>query len=132
MPSGFSISNGSFTYTSAAADVGKSLVIDWIAFRPFNDPAGSYSNHWAGLGSTVPNAATGSLTGPPTARRTTCGQDADGVGPNRCPQTRRAAERHEGAQLKERWPHREEQSSMSAHIRSRSERAGSRPFPPRP
>jgi hypothetical protein len=86
-PGGFSISNGAFTYKSAAADVGKSLVIDWIAFRPFNDPAGNYSNQttltgsvtvptggkitgftvntdWAGLGSTVANVATASLTGP--------------------------------------------------------------------
>ena len=83
-PAGFSISNGSFTYTSAAADVGKSLAIDGIAFRPFNYPADSDSNlttltgtvtvpvggsitgftvntDWAGLGSTVPNISTASL-----------------------------------------------------------------------
>ncbi|HEY2148516.1 MAG TPA: hypothetical protein VGH32_11300, partial [Pirellulales bacterium] len=86
-PGGFSISNGSFTYTSAAADVGKSLAINWIAFRPFDDPAGNYSNQttltgmvtvpaggkitgftvntdWAGLGGTVPNVATASIGGP--------------------------------------------------------------------
>ena len=88
-PAGLSISNGSFTYTSAAADVGKSLVIDWIGFRPFDDSAGTYMNQttltggvvvpaggsitgftvntdWAGLGSTVPNVAKASLTGPIT------------------------------------------------------------------
>ena len=54
-PAGFSISNGSFTYTSATADVGKSLAIDWIAFRPFNDPAGNYSNQTTLTGTvTVP------------------------------------------------------------------------------
>jgi hypothetical protein len=39
---GFKVTGGSFSYTSGAADVGKTLVIDWLGSRPFDNTAGNY------------------------------------------------------------------------------------------